>query len=90
MSHQRVSFFLIFSKNINTYTITTPISTSAEIIEGKDASILEELSRKYSTGQLIEYLKRQEKVYETDHAEGGKRKNTDSTDTRATKKEKKA
>ncbi|CAJ0648229.1 7007_t:CDS:2 [Entrophospora sp. SA101] len=49
------------------YMIDTPISTSAKIIEGKDARILEELSRKYSTRQLIEYLKLTKKVYETDH-----------------------
>ncbi|KAF0484241.1 hypothetical protein F8M41_023053 [Gigaspora margarita] len=46
------------------YTVTTPISTSTKTLE-EDASILKELSRKYSTEQLIEYLKGQKQVKET-------------------------
>ncbi|CAG8460800.1 2074_t:CDS:2 [Scutellospora calospora] len=45
--------------------VTTPISTSTRTLEEEDASILEELSRKYSTEQLIEYLKGQKQVKET-------------------------
>ncbi|CAG8835450.1 42432_t:CDS:2, partial [Gigaspora margarita] len=46
------------------YTVTTPISTSTKKLE-EDASILKELSRKYSTEQLIKYLKEQKQVKKT-------------------------
>ncbi|CAG8831156.1 8800_t:CDS:2, partial [Cetraspora pellucida] len=44
---------------------TTPISISTKTLEEEEASILEELSQKYGTEQLIEYFKEQKQVKET-------------------------